>query len=90
MAIFDLDPTEGPHVASELTDEELEFLQQILTVELAIRLDRTVYQQRFRRIADHRPEMDEMVRDWRNQRDRMAFVDSVTADLDQLPVLEER
>lgn len=90
MAIFNLDPSDGPHVASELTDEELEFLQQILSVELAIRLDKTAYQQRFRQIADHRPEMEGMVHDWRNQRDRMAFVDSVTADLDRLPVLEER
>lgn len=90
MMIFNLDPTEGPHIASELTDQELEFLQQILSVELAIRLDKTAYQQRFRQIADHRPEMDEIVDDWRGQRDRMAFVDSVTSDLDQLPVLEER
>ncbi|MGD2042866.1 MAG: hypothetical protein PVJ28_04390 [Acidimicrobiia bacterium] len=88
--MFNLDPTEGPHIASELTDEELEFLQEILSVELAIRLDQTTYQRRFRQIADHRPEMDEMVNDWRSQRDRMAFVDSVTSDLDQLPVLEER
>jgi hypothetical protein len=34
--------------------------------------------------------MDEMVSDWRNQRERMVFVASVKADLDQLPVLEER
>ena len=90
MATFDLDPTEGPHAASRLSDQELDFLQQVVAVELAIRLEKKVYEQRFRRFAEHREEMDEMVADWRNQRDRMVFVASVTADLDQLPVLEER
>lgn len=89
MAIFDLDPKEGVHMASNLSDEDLEFLQHVLTVELAIRLDKTNYQQRFRQIADHRPEMDEIVSDWRNQRDRMYFMASVTSDLDQLPVVED-
>lgn len=90
MATFNLDPTEGPHTASNLTDQELDFLQQVLAVELAIRLDKTAYQQRFHGMAEHRQEMDESVSDWRRQRDRMAFVESVTSDLDQLPVLEER
>ena len=89
MATFNLDPTEGPHIASNLSDGELEFLLEVLAVELAIRLDENVYQQRFRRIADHRSEMDEIVFDWRRQRDRMGFVASVTSDLNQLPVLED-
>jgi hypothetical protein len=90
MATFHLDPTEGPHIASNLTDQELDFLQQVLAVELAIRLRKADYQQRFQRIADHRAEMDEIVTDWRRQRDTMAFVASVTSDLEQLAVLEER
>ena len=90
MAIFNLDPTEGPHMASNLSDQELEFLQHVLAVELAIRLDKVSYQQRFHKIAEHRVEMDEMVEDWRRQRDRIIFVASVTSDLDHLPVLEER
>lgn len=90
MATFHLDPTEGPHIASNLSDQELDFLQQVLAVELAIRLGKTDYQRKFRRIADHRGEMDEIVTDWRRQRDTMSFVESVTADLEQLPVLEER
>lgn len=90
MATFHLDPTEGPHIASNLSDQELNFLQQVLAVELAIRLGQKDYEQRFRRIADHRAEMDEIVTDWRRQRDTMAFVASVTSDLDQLSVLEER
>lgn len=90
MATFNLDPTEGPHIASNLSDQELDFLQQVLAVELAIRLSKADYERRFRRIADHRPEMDETVSDWRRQRDRMVFVASVTSDLDQLPVLEDR
>lgn len=89
MMTFNFDPTDGPHIASNLSDQELDFLQQVLAIELAIRLDETAYQRRFRRIADHRPEMDEMVGDWRRQRDRMVFVASVTADLDQLSVLEK-
>ena len=90
MPIFELEPDEGPHAAAKLTDAELDFLQQVVAVELAIRLDRKAYEDRFRSIADHRAEMDDMVHDWRNQRDRIIFVTSVRADLDQLPVLEER
>ena len=90
MATFELDPTEGPHTASRLSDEELDYLQQVVAVELAIRLDKRVYESRFSGLAQHREDMDQMVADWRNQRDRMVFVASVTADLEQLPVLEER
>ena len=89
MATFNFDPTQGAHMASELSDQDLDLLQHVLAVELAIRLDKVVYQQRFRRIADHRVEMDDIVSDWRNQRDRMGFAAGVTADLDQLPVLED-
>lgn len=90
MVSFNLDPSDGPHVASDLTNKELEFLQQVLAVELAIRLDSSEYQQRFRSIADHRRQMDEIVEDWRRQRERHEFVISVRADLDELPVLEDR
>jgi hypothetical protein len=90
MVNFNLDPTDGPHIASNLTDQELDFLQQVLAIELAIRMDETSYQVRFHRIAEHRADMDEIVSDWRRQRDRMSFVQSVTADLDGLLVLEER
>ena len=89
MAIFNLDPNDGPHIASNLSDEELDLLQQIVAVELAIRLDKAAYERRFRSIADHRAVMDEMVGDWRAQRDVMNFVASVTSDLEQLRVLEE-
>ena len=89
MAIFNLDPTDGPHIASSLTDEDLGLLQQVVAVELAIRLDKAAFERRFRSIADHRADMDEMVGDWRRQRDVMVFVASVTSDLDQLRVLEE-
>jgi hypothetical protein len=90
MPTFNLDPTEGPHIASELSDQELDFLQQVLAVELAIRLGKADYEKRFHRIADHRKQMDEIVTDWRRQRDRMMFVASVRSDLDQLTVLEDR
>lgn len=90
MVNFNFDPTDGPHIASNLTDQELDFLQQVLAIELAIRMDETSYQVRFHKIAEHRAEMDEIVCDWRRQRDRMSFVQSVTSDLDGLLVLEER
>lgn len=90
MVTFNLDPAEGVHMASDLSDEELELLQHVLTVEFAIRLEGEDYQRLFQRIAEHRPEMEEMVSDWRRQRDTMRFVDSVTADLRNLPILEEK
>lgn len=89
MATFELDPSEGPHIASRLSDQQLAFLQQVVAVELAIRLRREEYVERFHEIAEHRAEMDEIVSDWRSQRDRMMFVASVNADLEQLLVLSE-
>lgn len=89
MATFELDPNDGPHIASGLTDQQLAFLHQVVAVELAIRLGRDDYVQRFHEIAEHRDEMDEIVSDWRNQRERLVFVASVTADLESLPVMAE-
>lgn len=89
MVNFNFDPTDGPHIASSLSDQELDFLQQIVAIELAIRMEEADYQLRFHKIAEHRAEMGEIVCDWRRQRDRMMFVESVTADLDQLTVLED-
>ncbi|HET9259994.1 MAG TPA: hypothetical protein VFP42_07690 [Acidimicrobiia bacterium] len=89
MAIFELDLNEGPHIASKLSDKQLAFLHQVVAVELAIRLARVDYIRRFHDVAEHRTEMDEIVSDWRNQRDRMMFVESVKADLEQLLVLSE-
>ena len=90
IARISLDPTTGPHMASDLTDENLDFLLHVLTIELAIRLDSSVYQQRFHGIAEHRTEMDEIVSDWRSQRDRMAFEASVISGLDGLAVVGDR
>ena len=89
MPTFELDPSDGPHIASGLSDQQLAFLHQVVAVELAIRLRRDDYIQRFNEIAEHRTEMDEIVSDWRNQRDRMVFVASVNADLEQLLVVSE-
>lgn len=89
MMTFDFDPTDGPHIASKLSDQELDFLQQVVAIELAIRLEESDYQLRFHKIAEHRSEMGEIVGDWRRQRDRMMFVESVTSDLEQLRVLED-
>lgn len=89
MVNFNFDPTDGIHLASKLSDQELDFLQRIVAVELAIRLEKTAYESRFHSIADHRTEMEEIVCDWRRQRDRMMFITSVRSDLDELLVLEE-
>jgi hypothetical protein len=89
MATFELDPADGPHIASRLSDEQLAFLHQVVAVELAIRLGRDDYVQRFHEIAEHRTEMDEIVSDWRNQRERMVFAAAVLSDIEQLAVLTE-
>lgn len=51
---FDFDPTDGPHIASNLSDQEPDFLQQVVAIELAIRMDETDYQLLFHQIAEHR------------------------------------
>lgn len=86
MSDYQLDPSEGPHAASHLSDEELEYLHRITSLEMAIRMNRQAYEQHFREMAEARAELSEMVEQLRADRERMRFVAAVRADLESLPL----
>jgi len=84
MSNFELDKERGPHAASGLTDEDLQYLLRIVSLELAVRMDTETYSESFHNIAEARKEMEEMILHLREDRDRMCFAASVTADLERL------
>ena len=84
MSHYELDKEQGPHAASGLSDEDLQYLLRITSLELAIRMSSEDYTECFRNIAEIRKEMDEMIEALRKDRDRMAFVAEVTGDLERL------
>ena len=84
MSSFELNKERGPHAASGWTDEDLQYLLSIVSLELAVRMETEKYSESFHNIAEAREEMDEMISHLREDRDRMCFAASVTADLEQL------
>ncbi len=86
MSKYELDKNEGPHAASRLTDQELEYLHRITSLEMAIRMDREAYTKHFKNVAEARMEINEMIEMLRKDRDRICFVAAVQADLKNLPL----
>ena len=86
MKNFKLDPNEGPHAASRLSDEMLEYLHRITSLELAIRMSVEIYRERFRTIAEERKTNDAVIQRLRVEREQMRFAAEVQAGLDQLPL----
>lgn len=83
---YEVDPTNGPHAAANLSDEELDYLHRIVSLELAIRMSSESYQRHFHEIAAAREAAEEMVGQLREDRERMRFVTEVQADLARLPL----
>lgn len=90
MSNFELNKDQGPHAASALEDEDLQYLLRIVSLELAIRMNADQYSESFQRIVEARKEMDEMISHLRKDRDRMCFVAEITADLEHLPMIADR
>ena len=86
MSSYEINKDQGPHAASGLSDEDLQYLLRITSLELAIRMSSEDYTEAFHKIAEVRKEMDEMIEALRKDRDRMVFVAEVTADLERLPL----
>lgn len=87
---YEIDPSNGPHAAANLSDEELDYLQRIISLELAIRMPQEAYERHFRQVAEARREADEMIAQLREDRERMRFVAAVRADLENLPLTTDR
>jgi len=90
MSKFELDPNAGPHAASGLSNEELEYLHRVISLEMAVRMRREDYTRHFKGVADAREQQDEMIDKIRTERERMYFVASVTSDLENLPLTTDR
>ena len=73
-----------------MSDEDLQYLLRIISLELAIRMSSEKYSECFRNIAEAREELDEMIEQLRKDRDRMCFVAEITADLERLPLTTDQ
>ena len=60
MSNYEIDKERGPHAASGLSDEDLQYLLRITTLELAIRMSADDYTEAFHNIAEVRKEKDEV------------------------------
>lgn len=92
MSHFHLEPGDGPHAASGLSNDQLEYLHHIVSLEMAVRMRREDFIEHFRKVVTARENQDDMVEEVRRDRDRMHFVTSVQSDLENLPLTtdEER
>ena len=86
MTDFTIDPTEGHHAGSHLTNEAIEQLVDTVLWELAIRTSERVFRERLSHIVDARRELEAIIAKTRNERDLMRFAADVTNDLDKLPL----
>lgn len=86
MSRFDIDPGDGPHAASGLSNDQLEYLHRIVSLEMAVRMKSSDFIAHFQNVVDARKDQDEMVKEVRKDRDRIHFVASVRADLENLPL----
>lgn len=90
MRQFDLAPENGPHAAANLTDEELDYLVRITSLELAIRTEAENFQDRYHHVAEARAENDQMIQRLRVERELMLFAAEVSADLEKLPLTTDK
>jgi len=90
MSNFELNKEQGPHAASGMTDEDLQYLLRIVSLELAVRMEADQYGKSFHEIAEAREDMDEMIFHLRRDRDRISFVAAITADLERLSLTTDR
>jgi len=90
MSNFEFNRDQGPHAASGISDEDLEYLLRIISLELAVRTDGETYSEQFHKIADARVELEEMLSHLRKDRKRMSFAAAIRADLERLPLTTDQ
>lgn len=82
-----IDPSQGPHAAAGLTDEEVEFLSGMLIWELGVRYSKDEYLELLSRASAARDRLDEEIEATRLERDLMSFEIDVLSDIDALPTV---
>ena len=86
MIRIEIDPADGAHAASALSNDELESLHRIVAFELALRMGRDQFLELLQRLGEARMRDDDLIDQVRVERDRILFVTSVESDLTRLPL----
>ena len=81
-----IDPTQGPHAAAALTDEEVEFLSGMLIWELGVRFPKDEYIELLARASAARDNLDDEIEFTRHEREMMRFEIEVLDDIEYLPL----
>ena len=89
FSLDSIDPSQGPHAAAGLTDEEVEFLSGMLIWELGVRFSKEEYLELLDRACSARERLDEEIECTRHEREMMRFEIEVLDDIDSLPSLDE-
>ena len=87
FSLDSIDPSQGPHAAAGLTDEEVEFLSGMLIWELGVRFPRDEYLDLLSRASAARDRLDDEIEFTRVEREMMRFEIEVLSDIDALPTL---
>ena len=87
FSLDSIDPSQGPHAAAGLTDEEVEFLSGMLIWELGIRFPREEYLDLLSRASAARDRLDDEIEFTRNEREMMRFEIEVLSDIEALPTV---
>ena len=82
-----IDPDLGPHAASALSDQEVEYLSGLMMWELSLRLVKKDYLEMLAEAADGRLHLDEEIDQARFERDLMYFEREVLHDIEAIPVV---
>ncbi len=87
FSLDSIDPSQGPHAAAGLTDEEVEFLSGMLIWELGIRFPKEEYLELLARASEARERLDDEIEFTRHEREMMRFEIEVLDDIESLPTL---
>ena len=90
FSLDSIDPSQGPHAAAGLTDEEVEFLSGMLIWELGIRFSRDEYIELMERATAARDRLEDEIEFTRHEREMMQFEVEVLSDLDALPTVGQK
>lgn len=87
---FHVDPSDGPHAAAGLTDDQVEHLCQLMLWEISIRYSKEDFMGYLETLRHVREQNADIIGQVKHERDIMDFEESVLADLDALPSTADR
>lgn len=87
---FHIDPTDGPHAAAGLTNDQVEHLCQLMLWEISIRYSKDDFMGYLETLRRVREENSDIIGQVKYERDIMQFEESVLADLAALPSTADR